>query len=275
MWTIVDHTCDIQPNGALTRSEPVAEDGWEWIRPPSAHVLLSTRAGASRRRERPALRCRNGLEFPTVTRAIDAVIFDMDGTLIDSMDPVNDAFVETIVAAGGPTYTHDEIISAFPKGPSDRMLTHLLGRPVAEEESADYHRRLDEKAISLAPYPGITEVLDALAVSKRLAVFTGAGRVSLRMLLGGTGLLDRFEVTTGGDEVQDAKPAPDGILLTCERLGVDPTRAAYVGDSGPDMEAARAAGSIAVGAAWGSLWQSSHRADLTARVPADLVALLG
>jgi HAD superfamily hydrolase (TIGR01509 family) len=209
-----------------------------------------------------------------VARTIDAVIFDMDGTLIDSMDPVNDAFIETIVAAGGPIYTHAEIVAAFPKGPSDRMLTHLLGRPVAEEESADYHRRLDEKAASLAPYPGITDALDALAQSKRLAVFTGAGRVSLRMLLGGTGLLERFEVITGGDEIANAKPAPDGILLTCERLGVEPARAAYVGDSGPDMEAARAAGSIAVGAAWGNLWRSSHPADLTAAVPADLVALL-
>ena len=74
----------------------------------------------------------------------------------------------------------------------------------------------------------------------RLAVFTGADRVSLRLLLGRTGLLGRFEVTTGGDEVANAKPAPDGILLTCERLGVDPARAAYVGDSRPDMEAARA-----------------------------------
>ena len=209
-----------------------------------------------------------------MSASIDAVIFDMDGTLMDSMNPVNDAFVETIEAAGGPTYTHAEIVAAFPKGPSDRMLTHLLGRQVDAAESSDYHRRLDEKAGSLLPYPGIVEALDALAGYVRLAVFTGADRVSLRLLLGRTGLLDRFEVTTGGDEVVDAKPAPDGILLTCERLGVPPARAAYVGDSGPDMEAARAAGALAVGAAWGSLWQASHPADVTANAPADLVALL-
>lgn len=206
--------------------------------------------------------------------SIDAVIFDMDGTLIDSMDPVNEAFVETIVAAGGPTYTHADIIAAFPKGPSDRMLTHLLGRPVMAEDSSAYHRLLDEKAADLLPYPGITEALDAFA-GKRLAMFTGADRVSLRLLLGRTGLLGRFEVTTGGDEVENAKPAPDGILLTCERLGVDPARAAYVGDSRPDMEAARAAGTLAVGAAWGNLWQDSHPADVTAAAPADLITLLG
>lgn len=209
-----------------------------------------------------------------MAHALDAVIFDMDGTLIDSMGPVNDAFVETILAAGGPRLTHADIVAAFPKGPSDRMLTHLLGRPVIEEESAGYHRRLDENAAVLAPYPGITEALEALAGTKKLAVFTGADRVSLRLLLGRTGLLDRFEVTTGGDEVVDAKPAPDGILLTCERLGVAPARAAYVGDSRPDMEAARAAGAMAVGAAWGNLWQSSHPADVRADTPQDLISLL-
>lgn len=206
--------------------------------------------------------------------SIDAVIFDMDGTLMDSMNPVNDAFVETIVAAGGPTYTHAEIVAAFPKGPSDRMLTHLLGRRVVEAESADYHRRLDEHAGGLLPYPGIVDALDALTRHVRLAVFTGADRVSLRLLLGRTGLMERFDVTTGGDEVLHAKPAPDGILLTCDRLGMAPTRAAYVGDSGPDMEAARAAGALAVGAAWGSLWQASHPAEVTAEAPADLVTLL-
>jgi HAD superfamily hydrolase (TIGR01509 family) len=209
-----------------------------------------------------------------VTSRIDAVIFDMDGTLIDSMDPVNEAFIETILAAGGPRYTHADIVAAFPKGPSDRMLTHLLGRPVIAQESAGYHRRLDEKAASLSPYPGIAETLDSLAGTTRLAVFTGADRVSLQLLLRRTGLLERFEVTTGGDEVTHAKPAPEGILLTCERLGVEPSRAAYVGDSRPDMEAARAAGTVAVGAAWGNLWQASHPADVTAETPADLIALL-
>ena len=209
-----------------------------------------------------------------MSASIDAVIFDMDGTLLDSMNPVGDAFVETIVAAGGPTYTHTDIVAAFPKGPPGRILTHLLGRPVMAAETSDYHRRLDEYAVGLDPYPGVVPALDALAEGTRLAVFTGADRVSLRLLLGRTGLLERFEVTTGGDEVTRAKPAPDGILLTCERLGVAPARAAYVGDSGPDMEAARAAGALAVGAAWGTLWQASHLADVTAETPADLVALL-
>lgn len=209
-----------------------------------------------------------------MARAIDAVIFDMDGTLMDSMDPVNDAFIETIAAAGGLRYTDADIVAAFPKGPSDRMLAHLLGRPVIPEESSDYHRRLDENAASLVPYPGIAEALDALAATTRLALFTGADIVSLRLLLRRTGLLERFEVTTGGDEVAHAKPAPDGILLTCQRLGVDPAQAAYVGDSGPDMEAACAAGTLAVGATWGSLWQASHPADVTAARPGDLVTLL-
>ena len=85
-----------------------------------------------------------------------------------------------------------------------------------------------------------------------------------------TGLLDRFEVRTGGDEAGRAKPDPAGITLTCAQLGIDATATAYVGDSEQDMLAARAAGSLAVGAAWGSLWRDDHPADVVVRFPEDL-----
>lgn len=198
----------------------------------------------------------------------------MDGTLFDSMRPVNEAFVETILAAGGPRYAHDEIVAAFPKGSSDRMLDHLLGRPVTATEAADYHRRLEVGAAALIPYDGIPQALDALGRDVRLALFTGADRTSLALLLERTALRDRFEVVTGGDEIDHAKPAPDGILLTCERLDLDPKAAAYVGDSGPDMEAATAAGALAIGAAWGSLWSATHPADEVARTPLDIAGIV-
>jgi len=210
-----------------------------------------------------------------VGRPLDAVVFDMDGTLFDSMDAVADGFISTIVDAGGPRYTGQEVIEAFPRGWAGPMLTHLLGRPSTEAELANYHGVLRARAADIAVYPGITETLDALAgAGLRLGLFTGADLVSLDILLGVTGLRERFEAVTGGDEVPRAKPASDGILLTCERLGVAAAQTAYVGDSPADMSAARAAGAMALGAGWGHLWPSDGEADLVAHAPLELMELV-
>jgi HAD superfamily hydrolase (TIGR01509 family) len=207
--------------------------------------------------------------------AVDALICDMDGTLFDSLGPVTSSFIETIVAGGGPRYTAEEVVAAFPQGPARPMLTHLLGRLCTDADLAGYHRRLAEAARETRPYPGIPETLDAvIAAGIRLGLFTGADRPSLQMLLEGTGLIDRFEVLVGGDEVPRAKPAPDGILLVCERLGVDPSRAAYVGDSAPDMEAADAAGCLAIAPGWGHLYHPTHPAHVHAATPGALLATL-
>jgi HAD superfamily hydrolase (TIGR01509 family) len=215
-----------------------------------------------------------------VSRPLDAVIFDMDGTLFDSLDAVADGFIGTIVEAGGPRYTPQQIIDAFPRGWPAPMLTHLLGRPSTDAELANYHRVLRARSAGIAAYPGVPEALDALlGADLRLGLFTGADVVSLDILLGVTGLRDRFEVVTGGNEVARAKPAPDGILHTCRRLGVTPAKTAYVGDSPADMAAARAAGAMAVGAGWGHLWPSDGRdegraADMVAASPLELIELV-
>jgi HAD superfamily hydrolase (TIGR01549 family) len=205
---------------------------------------------------------------------LDAVVFDMDGTLFDSMDRVTDGFIAVLAGAGGPTMTSEQVVDAFRHGPPRRMLDALLGRPTTDDELAEYHRGLSGGPT--ATYDGIDEALEALATTgARLAVFTGADVRSLELLLATAGLHGRFEVTTGGDEVAHPKPAPDGVLLTCERMGVDPSRAAYVGDSKADMEAARGAGVLAIGAGWGSLWHPSNDADVVAATPSDVVALVG
>lgn len=215
-----------------------------------------------------------------MSRPLDAVIFDMDGTLFDSLDAVADGFIGTIMDAGGPRYTPQQVIDSFPRGWAAPMLTHLLGRPCTEAELANYHGVLRARSHDIAAYPGVPEALDALAAADlRLGLFTGADVVSLDILLGETGLRERFEAVTGGNEVARPKPAPDGILLTCQRLGVAPSQTAYVGDSPADMVAAHAAGVMAVAAGWGHLWpidgpNDAPAADMVAAQPLELIELL-
>ena len=78
----------------------------------------------------------------------------------------------------------------------------------------------------------------------------------------------------GSDEVARPKPEPDGIIEACARVGLQVTDAAYVGDSMRDLEAARRSGALAVAAAWGHEHDGSAPADLVARTPGDLLALV-
>ena len=212
----------------------------------------------------------------TTAGPLRAVVFDMDGTLFDSMAAVTNGFREVVLAAGGPRYTDEQIVEAFGLGWAGPMLDGLLGHPHTPAQLAAYLRLLREGAADLAPYPGVVEALDELERQDlAVAVFTGADVVSLEMLLQGTGLRDRFEVVTGGDEVERPKPAPDGLLLTARRLGVAIDSVAYVGDNHTDMQAARAAGALAVGAGWGSLWRGDHPAHVVAHLPSELATIVG
>ena len=87
-------------------------------------------------------------------------------------------------------------------------------------------------------------------------------------------LADRFGVVVGGDEVEQQKPAPDGVLLACKSLRVNPASAAYVGDSPSDLQAARSSGARAFAAGWGHLFTPDEPADLVLDRPEELLDLL-
>ena len=202
-----------------------------------------------------------------------AVVFDMDGTLFDSTACVTAAYRDAVVAAGGPSYTATEIVAAYPLGPPARILGHLLGRPASLDEEGAYLALLGEYQDHILLYDGVKDLLSGLvAAAVPLAVFTGASTAAAMQLLAATRLLNFFSVVVGGDAVPRPKPEPDGVLRACDHLGVSPRRAAYVGDSPLDLEAARRSGSLAVGAAWGHLFDPEARCDFVAVTPEALLS---
>ncbi len=182
---------------------------------------------------------------------LGAVIFDMDGTLLDSLDTVPVAYIATVEELTGRSCTVDEIVSNYSVGPGRAMLSELLGRPCEEADLARYHDHLRRRRSFVHPYPGVEGSLAKLAATLKVGVFTGAGRGAAEILLAHTGLRKYFDVVVTGDDVPRPKPAPDGILAACEALGSPVGEAAYVGDAPNDMQAAAAAEVLAVLAGWG------------------------
>jgi HAD superfamily hydrolase (TIGR01509 family) len=205
-----------------------------------------------------------------------AVIWDMDGTLFDSSTVVPDAFIAALSAAGAGDVLPQQVIDAYGLGPPSILLGHFLARPATDEDIDRYHRELELAASEVTVYAGIPEILHLMKRRLGLAVFTGASGRAADILLRATGLVRYFDAIVGGDEIANPKPAPDGILEACRRLGVSTSRAAYVGDAAVDLEAARRAGVHAIAAGWGHMYlPGAAQADAVAASPLDLPAAVG
>ncbi|MEV0804938.1 HAD family hydrolase [Micromonospora sp. NPDC050200] len=202
------------------------------------------------------------------------IVFDMDGTLIESHAVVPAAYRAAVVAGGGPFLSDAEIIAGYSLGPPAALLTHLLGRPATDADLASYHAHLATLAEQVTVYPGVTDVLADVAARVPVGLFTGASHRAAEILLDRAGLRRHFRVVLGGDEVPRPKPHPDGVRLACRMLGLATHRVAYVGDSPLDLRAARSSGAVAVAAGWGHQYDAEELADLAAGRPEDLLSLL-
>ena len=207
-------------------------------------------------------------------RRILAVLFDMDGTLLDSANTVPAAYAAAIRELGGGDHSAEEVIAHYGAGPAAALMAALLGRETTDEDVERFHVNLASRLDETRTYPGIREaVRGLLAAGVLTGVFTGATRRAAEMQLHHAGLLELFNVLVGSDEISAVKPSPDGLRVACSRLGISTTAAAYVGDATNDLLCARAAGAIAVAAGWGHLFDPSAEADVTLAEPRDLLQL--
>ena len=199
------------------------------------------------------------------------LVWDMDGTLLDSSVVVPAAYVAAVRRLGGPELTPARVVASYSIGPPEALLAHLLGRELAAGDPEVYYDELS--AVTAQAYAGVEDVLAALrARGHRVAVFTGASTRAATMLLAAAGIT--VDVLVGGDEVTRPKPAADGLLLAARRLGVAPAGLVYIGDAPNDLRAATAARGMAAAAAWGHQYQSAEPADITLAAPAEALTLL-
>ena len=207
---------------------------------------------------------------------VKAVVFDLDGTLLDTMISVPLAYVETIRDLGGPDITPQQLIAAWSLGPTPVVLEHFLGRAATRNDLECFDDHVATAAKSAQPFPGVPELLQALRQDGHLlAVFTSATHRLASLMLAGTGLTEHFAAVVTGDQVANPKPAPDGLLDTCRLLHVPASAAAYVGDAATDLHCARAAGAVPIHARWSPHTDTAPGFPHVAHHPGDLITLIG
>lgn len=199
------------------------------------------------------------------------LVWDMDGTLLDSTGVVPDAFVATVRDLGVDDVDRERVVAAYALGVPEVMLEHLVGRPLADREVDLYYDRLLRSSVTA--YDGVLETLDVLrGRGLPVVVFTGASSRAARTLLASAGI--GYDVLVGGDDVARPKPAPDGVLEAARRLAVDPADVVYIGDAPTDLQAARSAGARGAAATWGHLYRADEPADVRLAGPGNALELL-
>ena len=198
--------------------------------------------------------------------SFDLVIFDCDGTLVDS-EPASLAVLEQFVADLGLTMSHDEVVRAFvgrPASASLELMATMLGRPLPEGSAAEWERR-EFEAFGRSGVPAVEGVADAIdQISLPICIASSGSHARMAVTLGASGLIDRFRARLDGrifsaTEVARGKPFPDLFLHAAARMNVEPSRCAVIEDSPAGVTAAVAAGMTAFAYAAGG---HSNVADL-------------
>jgi HAD superfamily hydrolase (TIGR01509 family) len=188
--------------------------------------------------------------MPHRTPPAGPIVFDCDGTLVDTQDTWDNAYT-AVCARYGLTLDNTGLGRLVGRGLED--LGHELARLL---NMHGQHQRLSAELLELADadpdqvvaaMPGAAEIVAALAGRRPLAVASNTPRAVVEGYLSTIGIRHHFAVVMGGDDVHRPKPAPDVYLTACDRLACSPADAIAVEDSPTGVSAGRAAGLFVVG----------------------------
>ncbi|MDQ2076902.1 HAD family hydrolase [Marinimicrobium sp. ABcell2] len=179
------------------------------------------------------------------------IIFDCDGTLVDSLSQALESFNHALAAVGEQPRSPEQIKAYFGAG-ADRILMRIIGDEAKGMEAFQHYvEHQSNLAGATRLHKGVRELLDTLAEQGvPMAVVTGRHERDLQILLEPHQLSEYFVTLIADNHAPQSKPAPDGVLMAAERMGLEPEHTLYVGDAIYDLQAAHAAGSIPVAALW-------------------------
>jgi HAD superfamily hydrolase (TIGR01509 family) len=184
-----------------------------------------------------------------------AVLWDLDGTLTDSVRLVVETMNWVIAAHGGPSLPYDKVgeLTGLPLDAMFRLVWPDIGGAEVEAYRVEYRTRYDAVAIPATRlYRGArTALRDFHAAGLLQATVTGKRAADCERILRGLGIKRDIDVYLGGDSAPRPKPAPDLAQLAMSRLGVSPDQSVVIGDSAADLAMGRASGAHTIQVLWG------------------------
>ena len=204
------------------------------------------------------------------------VLFDLDGTVVDSGAIILASMRHATREVLGREISDAELMAAV-GGPGLEAQMREFAPDRVDELVRVYRAHNEPLHDELLGFAGMDDVLVALKdEGRKLGIVSAKRRLTVDMAFARVEVGHLFDVVVGGDDTERQKPAPDPLLHALGLLGETPDRAAYVGDSPFDMQAAKAAGAYAVGVSWGRIHaaEALTDADVVVDRPEELLAVL-
>ena len=209
---------------------------------------------------------------------IELVIFDLDGTLIDSAKDLAICLDLALREDGLTRHTMDDLVSRISIGSKNLMRELVNDDPHAERRVLNsYIKFYSEKMFdNTVLYPNVIELLELLA-DKKVALLSNKREDPCKTILKYFQIEHHYKMVLGGDSLPQKKPRPEPILHICKELDVRPEKTLMIGDSPVDLEAGKLAGAKTIGILGGltpeDLMKKSE-ADIFLHQVRDMIALI-
>ena len=216
---------------------------------------------------------------------IKAIIFDLDGTLADSVPAIKDAVNEVRASLGEPLLDEKGVLEGLNKGVQFLVDTTLVGK--AHQNDDDYRARMLDLYVEAysktytntkKTYDGFDKVFEYLRSKNiKIAILSNKSDDFVAVLAGQLAKKGTFSATVGPTDTVTTKPNPALTRRALEKLGVDASECVMVGDSEIDILTAKNAGLRFIGAGWGyrgRKFLEEHGADAVADTPLDLISMI-
>jgi HAD superfamily hydrolase (TIGR01549 family) len=168
-----------------------------------------------------------------------AILFDLDGTLLDSFSLHYEAY-DVMFAQFGISMSKELFLKSY--SPNWHRTYEAFGLPNKHWNEANelWLKEAEKRRANL--FDGVVEILDELSSVYSLGIVTSGSKSRVIRDLHRTGISAYFETVVTGDDIREPKPAPEGLEIALNALAIEPNHAIYVGDAHADFEMARAAG---------------------------------